>query len=101
MHWLCYGLHALLFALHMILIVLLVKHPEHQVTMASDNSWVTTALTVSLQAFYVVDPSVRLFHPKVLTLTFYPAVHCWAGVHYTAISNHSYDWTKALFDSSA
>ena len=54
MHWVCYGLHGILLALHVILVLLLIKHPEHDVMMASDNPWVTTALTVSLQAFYVV-----------------------------------------------
>ena len=37
MHWLCYGLHAILLALHVVLILLLIWHPEHHVTMASDN----------------------------------------------------------------
>ena len=98
MHWLCYGLHAILLALHVVLILLLIQHPEHHVTMASDNPWVTTALTISLQAFYVVDYSLHMLHPKVLTLFLNSAIHCWAGVHYTAIGHISYYCTKALFD---
>ncbi|KAG8217910.1 hypothetical protein J3R82DRAFT_6076 [Butyriboletus roseoflavus] len=53
MHWLCYGLHAILLAFHVVLVLLLIQHPEHHVIMASDNPWVTTVLSVSLQAFYV------------------------------------------------
>ena len=102
MHWLCYGLHAILLAFHVVLILLLINHPEHHVIMASDNSWVTTTLTISLQAFYVVHPSLHLFHhPIALILTLNSAIHCWAGVYYTATSCISYYCTQALFDSSA
>ena len=55
MHGLCYVLHGILLALHVILITLLIYHPEHHVTMSSDNPWMTTTLAVSLQAFYVVS----------------------------------------------
>ncbi|KAF8121104.1 hypothetical protein EV363DRAFT_1187281 [Boletus edulis] len=54
-HYICYAFHAILLALHVVLILLLMHHPEHHVTMASDNPWVTTALSVSLQAFYTVS----------------------------------------------
>ena len=67
MHWLCYGLHALLLALHVVLALFLIKHPEHNLTISTDNPWATTALTVSFQAFYVVDTSLHLFHYKTLT----------------------------------
>ncbi|KAG8215508.1 hypothetical protein J3R82DRAFT_9153 [Butyriboletus roseoflavus] len=69
MHWLCYGLHAILFAFHMILALLLIKHPEHNVTMASDNPWVTTALTVSLQAFYILYTAGLVFITQQLALS--------------------------------
>ncbi|KAH0835536.1 hypothetical protein J3R83DRAFT_9236 [Lanmaoa asiatica] len=69
--------------------------------MASDNPWVTITLTVSLQAFYVVGPSLYLFHPKVLTLTLNSAVYCWAGVHYTATSHINYYCTKPLSEQQS
>ena len=56
MHWLCYGLHAILFVLHVVLTLLLIHHPEHHVTMSCDDPWMTTTLAISLQAFYVVGP---------------------------------------------
>ena len=61
MHWVCYGLHGILLALHVILILLLINHPEHDIIMASDNPWVTIALTISLQAFYVVGPLLHWY----------------------------------------
>ena len=45
----------------MVLILLLKHHPEHNVTMTSDNPWVTTALSISLQAFYIVSSSLLYF----------------------------------------
>ena len=74
MHWSCYGLHAILLALHVVLILLLIWHPEHHVTMASDNHWMTTALTISLQAFYVVGPLLYLLYSKVLILSLKSAI---------------------------
>ena len=66
-HCLCYALHIFFLALHMVLIVLLEYHPEHNVIMASDNPWVTTTLSVSLQAFYTVGSSLLLFHCRLVT----------------------------------
>jgi hypothetical protein len=101
MHWLCYGLHAILLALHVILILLLINHPEHDVTIASDNPWVTTTLTVSLQAFYVVNHLLQLLQLKISIMSFNSAIYCWAGIHYTATSHISCYCPKTLFDSSA
>ena len=54
-HIWCHVLHGFLVALHMILILLLIHHPEHKVTMSVYNTWVTTMLAICLQAFYVVS----------------------------------------------
>lgn len=58
---LCYVLHGILLAFHVVLILLLVYHPEHHVTMAQDNLWVTTILSIFLQAFYVVSALQSVF----------------------------------------
>ena len=55
MHLWCYVLHGMLFALHVILILLLIHHPEHDVVMSVYSTWVTTILSICLQAFYVVS----------------------------------------------
>ena len=55
MHLWCYVLHGILFSLHVILILFLIHHPEHAITMSVYSTWVTTILSVCLQAFYVVS----------------------------------------------
>ncbi|KAG8215448.1 hypothetical protein J3R82DRAFT_9062 [Butyriboletus roseoflavus] len=82
MHWLCYGLHAILLAFHVVLVLLLMKHPEHNVTMASDNPWVTTALTIFLQAFYVLYTAGLVFITQQLaTSAIIAQRHCLTEVH--------------------
>ena len=71
MHPWCYGLHGILFALHVILILLLIHHPEHCVTMSVYSTWVTTLLSICLQAFYVVSLfSYLFFHTLPIQSTF-------------------------------
>ena len=54
MHLWCYILHGILFALHVVLILLSTYHPEHKITMSNYNTWMTIVLAIFLQAFYVV-----------------------------------------------
>lgn len=54
LHWWCYVLHGIFLVYHGVLILLLSYHPEHHIIMLSDSTWVTTSLSVCLQAFYVV-----------------------------------------------
>ena len=61
MHLWCYVFHGILFALHVILILLLIHHPEHDVIMSVYSTWVTTILSICLQAFYVVSLWSYLF----------------------------------------
>ena len=55
MHLWCYVLHGILLALHLVLLLLLIHHPEHNVSISEDSTWVTTILSIGLQAFYVVS----------------------------------------------
>ncbi|KAF8557205.1 hypothetical protein OG21DRAFT_379494 [Imleria badia] len=52
MHVWCHVLHGILSALHAVLLLLLIYHPEHNITISVYNTWATT-LNVGLQAFYV------------------------------------------------
>ena len=61
MHLWCYVLHGMLFALHVVLLLLLIYHPEHKVVMPVYSTWLTTILSVGLQAFYVVSLLSYLF----------------------------------------
>jgi hypothetical protein len=55
-HW-CYALHAFLAVIHVVLVVMLFRHPEHRVTVPADSTILTVGLTAFLQAIY----TVRLF----------------------------------------
>lgn len=96
--WLCYILHGMLVALHVVLILLLTHHPEHHVVMSQDNPWITTTLSVFLQAFYVV--SILLCF-TVLKCLFYLVVYCWPGFYHTTTSHKNTHYSKAILDYSA
>ncbi|KAF8439689.1 hypothetical protein L210DRAFT_3760707 [Boletus edulis BED1] len=88
-HYICYAFHAILLALHVVLILLLMHYPEHHVTMASDNPWVTTALSVSLQAFYTLYTAGLVFVTQQLAVS--TLISQW---HYlTAIHDISQAWS--------
>ncbi|KAF8557198.1 hypothetical protein OG21DRAFT_379019 [Imleria badia] len=57
----CYVLHGILFALHVVLLLLLIYHPEHDIIMPVYNTWLTTVLSVGLQAFYVLYTATLVF----------------------------------------
>ena len=56
-HW-CYSLHILLCIIHLVLLAMLWRHPEHALTIPFDNSILTTGLSAFLQAFYSVCGSI-------------------------------------------
>ena len=52
----CYLLHATFILLHIVLLFMLICHPEHRIILQSVNEVSTIALAGSLQLFYVVSP---------------------------------------------
>ena len=52
----CYLLHAIFILLHIVLLFMLLCHPEHHIILQSVNEVPTIALAGSLQLFYVVSP---------------------------------------------
>ena len=52
-YW-CYGLHALLPVVHVVLIGMLFTHPEHSFSVSINNTGATIALRVFLHVFYLV-----------------------------------------------
>ncbi|KAH7918347.1 hypothetical protein BV22DRAFT_1051794 [Leucogyrophana mollusca] len=89
----CYCLHTVLIALHVCLVALAVRHTEHSVVVpiTSKSSMLTTALSVSLQAFYTlytallvyltqrVSLSRRLSQRQMLT-TIHDVTGAWGGL---------------------
>lgn len=53
LHW-CYVLHAILLITQALLLAFLWGHPEHNVTIAFENSVLTVGLSAFLEAFYTV-----------------------------------------------
>ena len=98
MHLWCYILHGILFALHIILLLLLIYHPEHNIIMPLYNSWLTTTLSVGLQAFYVVSSLSSIFIYNKSDL--FQALYCSIGVYCATAWTIQTDCTKALFDNS-
>ncbi|KIJ14602.1 hypothetical protein PAXINDRAFT_12700 [Paxillus involutus ATCC 200175] len=54
--WWTYILHGILVALHVVLLVLLMRHPEHRVVIPLDTAVITTGLSILLQTFYTASP---------------------------------------------
>ena len=61
MHWLCYGFHAILLTLHVVLVLLLINHPEHNIIMASDDSGVTVTIARFLSFFLLYSYASFLY----------------------------------------
>ena len=55
LHYWCYVLHGFLLITQIVLLAMLCSHPEHNVTIAFDNSVLTIGLSAFLQAFYTVS----------------------------------------------
>ena len=55
LHYRCYVLHGFLLIIQTVLLAMLCSHPEHNVTIAFDNSVLTIGLSAFLQAFYTVS----------------------------------------------
>ncbi|KAG6377267.1 hypothetical protein JVT61DRAFT_1331 [Boletus reticuloceps] len=66
-HW-CYGLHIVLVALHVVLLVLLVHHPEHSVVIPFETNILTTGLSALLQAIYTLYSAILVVMTQRLAL---------------------------------
>ncbi|KIJ58816.1 hypothetical protein HYDPIDRAFT_33779 [Hydnomerulius pinastri MD-312] len=65
----CYILHGVLVILHVILLGMLVDHPEHRVTIASNSNELATLLSALLQAFYTIYTAILVFVTQRLALS--------------------------------
>ncbi|KAF8449302.1 hypothetical protein L210DRAFT_3524472 [Boletus edulis BED1] len=64
----CYGLHIVLVALHVVLLVLLVHHPEHSVVIPFETNILTTGLSALLQAVYTLYSAILVAITQRLAL---------------------------------
>ncbi|KAF8440848.1 hypothetical protein L210DRAFT_2117352 [Boletus edulis BED1] len=64
----CYGLHIVLVALHIVLLVLLVHHPEHSVVIPFETNILTTGLSALLQAIYTLYSAILVIMTQRLAL---------------------------------
>ncbi|KAF9219704.1 hypothetical protein BS17DRAFT_769774 [Gyrodon lividus] len=91
LYWWSYMLHGILVALHVALLALLIRHPEHRVVIPLDNGVMITGLSVILQAFYTLYTAGLVFVTQRLALSgfiarrqYLTAVHdvsgAWAGI---------------------
>ena len=65
----CYLLHGVFVLLHVVLLLVLMRHPEHCVVIQSVSEVSTTALAASLQFFYVVSPTSTTGNMQSVTQT--------------------------------
>ncbi|KAF8449306.1 hypothetical protein L210DRAFT_3640901 [Boletus edulis BED1] len=66
-HW-CYGLHIMIVALHVVLLVLLIHHPEHSVVIPIETNILTTGLSALLQAVYTLYSAILVVITQQLAL---------------------------------
>jgi hypothetical protein len=99
MHLWCYVLHGILFALHVILLLLLIHHPEHAIIMSVLSTRVTMILSICLQTFHVVSLLSYLFLYNILI--YFQAIYCSTGIYCAAACNIKPYCTEALSDNSA
>ncbi|KIK92696.1 hypothetical protein PAXRUDRAFT_13082 [Paxillus rubicundulus Ve08.2h10] len=89
--WWSYILHGILVALHVVLLVLLMHHPEHRVVISLDTAVMTTGLSILLQTFYTLYTAGLVFVTQRLALSrfiarrqYLTAVHdissAWPGI---------------------
>ncbi|KAF8836820.1 hypothetical protein BDN67DRAFT_262108 [Paxillus ammoniavirescens] len=50
----CYVLHGILVIIHVVLVAMLFRHPEHRVTVPANSTILTVGLSAFLQAFYTI-----------------------------------------------
>ncbi|KAF8837093.1 hypothetical protein BDN67DRAFT_1005137 [Paxillus ammoniavirescens] len=89
--WWTYILHGILVVLHVVLLVLLMRHPEHRVVIPLDTAVMTTGLSILLQTFYTLYTAGLVFITQRLALSrfiarrqYLTAVHdvssAWSGI---------------------
>ncbi|KAF8842346.1 hypothetical protein BDN67DRAFT_383903 [Paxillus ammoniavirescens] len=89
--WCSYVLHGILVALHVVLLVLLIRHPEHRFVIPLDTGVIATGLSILLQTFYTLYTAVLVFITQRLALSgfiarrqYLTAVHdvsgAWPGI---------------------
>ncbi|KAF8449309.1 hypothetical protein L210DRAFT_3640903 [Boletus edulis BED1] len=64
----CYALHIVLVALHIVILVLLVHHPEHSVVIPIETNILTTGLSALLQAVYTLYSAILVVITQRLAL---------------------------------
>ncbi|KAF8552853.1 hypothetical protein OG21DRAFT_1326343 [Imleria badia] len=67
-HW-CYVLHIVLVALQVILLALLIRHPEHSVVIPFESSTMTISLSALLQAIYMLYSALLVVVTQRLALS--------------------------------
>ncbi|KAH0835538.1 hypothetical protein J3R83DRAFT_9238 [Lanmaoa asiatica] len=65
----CYGLHAFLVAIHIVLVGMLFTHPEHSFSVSINNTNATIALRVFLHGFYLIYTTVLVLLTQKLALS--------------------------------
>ncbi|KIJ20555.1 hypothetical protein PAXINDRAFT_95643 [Paxillus involutus ATCC 200175] len=89
--WCSYVLHGILVALHVVLLVLLIRHPEHRFVIPLDTGVMVTGLSILLQTFYTLYTAGLVFITQRLALSgfiarrqYLTAVHdvsgAWPGI---------------------
>ncbi|KAF8836819.1 hypothetical protein BDN67DRAFT_973663 [Paxillus ammoniavirescens] len=89
--WWSYFLHGILVALHVVLLALLVNHPEHRIVISLDTGVMATGLSILLQTFYTLYTAGLVFVTQRLALSaftarrqYLTAVHdvfgAWSGI---------------------
>ncbi|KIJ06362.1 hypothetical protein PAXINDRAFT_20446 [Paxillus involutus ATCC 200175] len=67
--WWSYILHGILVALHVVLLVLLIRHPEHRIVIPLDTAVMATGLSILLQTFYTLYTAGLVFITQRLALS--------------------------------